>query len=229
MNKKFTLIEVMTIMAVIAILISFLLPGLGRARASAQTVDCLSRQKQVSVLMQLSARDKNNRFYSPDNTRIADGDDGALGTYIGNYVHELYTVLHGTTINKAEELFVCPISPQGKPQSSSETVWGAFATRTVWKGLEDPSVNLYQFINPSATWMFGDGYRLDWQSSIFRMNEEGEDNIAFGFPHMRHNKGNATTLTYLDGHGEVTKWSKLKELEFTNYVPYGNGSVANPI
>ena len=228
MKHEFSLVEMMVVLAIIAILISFLLPGLGRARDSARTAECLSRQRQVSILMEMSVKDRKNRFYSPDNTRLA-GESDALGLYIGNYVNDLYQSTYGKTISGPEEVFVCPISPQGKPKSPTDSIWGAFATRTVWKGLEDPSINLYKFINPSATWMFGDGYKLNWQKSIFRMNEEGESDSAFGYPHMRHNKGKATTLTYLDGHGEVTKWSKLKELDFTAYVPYGSGTVKNEL
>ena len=226
MKKVFTLIEVLAVMAVIAILASLLIPNLGRARDAARTAVCASRQKQVALASQLYMNLSKNRFFSPNNTETTSGD------FIGNYVDKIFQEFYGERLGRRDEghkVFTCPLSPKGEPETSTDTRWQAFATRTVDKNLSRPEINYYLYANASDTWMFGDGYRIDWQASIFRMNEENQSRDDYGYPHMRHNKGKATVLTYLDGHTEVTKWSKLKELQFKYYVPYGNGSVANPI
>lgn len=62
--KKFTLIELLIVVAIIGILASLLLPSLSRARQKAMTVICINNQKQISYGHILFAGANNDSFVS---------------------------------------------------------------------------------------------------------------------------------------------------------------------
>ncbi|MAV55002.1 MAG: hypothetical protein CMJ28_03495 [Phycisphaerae bacterium] len=59
-RRAFTIVELLTVMAVIAILSAILLPVLGGALRSGQQAESLNRMRQVAQWMQLYAQDSNN-------------------------------------------------------------------------------------------------------------------------------------------------------------------------
>ena len=57
MKNRFTLIELLLVVAIIAILVSILMPSLHKAREAAHNAVCLSNQKQTHVAFTIYAKD----------------------------------------------------------------------------------------------------------------------------------------------------------------------------
>ena len=62
-NKKFTLIELFVVMAILGILLSILLPSLKNSRMATEKVVCMSNMKQIGALT-MYLKD-NNQHYPP--------------------------------------------------------------------------------------------------------------------------------------------------------------------
>lgn len=59
---KFTLIEFLVVIAIIAILAAMLLPTLYKARIAARAISCITNQKQVGIIIGMYTNDHNGSF-----------------------------------------------------------------------------------------------------------------------------------------------------------------------
>ncbi len=81
-KTQFTMVELLAVIAVIAILAGLLFPAIGGARAKARAAACLSNQKQVVMGILQSLNDNGQYFYSVDYTSTSDHtNDQSRWTY----------------------------------------------------------------------------------------------------------------------------------------------------
>jgi len=111
-QRGFTLIEMMIVVAIIAILVSILVPNFIRARAQAQTAACEANLKEIATALELYETD--NDSYPPSGT--VNTSNTALQPYLkqtpvdpagGPGVYYAYTVT-GSGSSTATYTILCP-------------------------------------------------------------------------------------------------------------------------
>ncbi len=105
-TSGFTLIELLVVVSIIALLISLLLPGLGKARDAAWTTICQSNERQIGIAIQMYFDSQRNPIWIDFRKELPDipNDQGKNGTM---YWHGV--VAFNEFLSDAKnEAFECP-------------------------------------------------------------------------------------------------------------------------
>lgn len=110
--KRFTLLELLVIIAIIGILITILLPSLSKARKASETAVCQSNLKQIHHGHFLFSRENNNKIV-PALTILNAWKSITWDDHIGDYMGRELTFEqkkeNALTIDfKVNEIFKCP-------------------------------------------------------------------------------------------------------------------------
>lgn len=116
--RAFTLIELLTVIAIIGILASILIPVVGRVRESAKVAKCQSNLRQLGLGVHLYAADHNSRtpphFTANDPSDVV-CENGVLlsnGRVFGQLVHEDIGGRSKNAYIDAWDILYCPSVPE---------------------------------------------------------------------------------------------------------------------
>ncbi len=120
----FTLVELLVVIGIISVLVSILLPALGSARESAQTVKCMSNLRQIGIGLRIYASN-NKDVLPPLYTFDFLGGGMARGGYWATVLNESKTMPTSAT-SESNNTFMCPSSLNIKV----DAFWTYASTRT---------------------------------------------------------------------------------------------------
>lgn len=213
----FTLIELLTVIAIIGILAAILIPTVGRVRESARASQCLSNQRQIAFAFSLYAND--NKGYLP---RAGVAPDNTTRSWM--IAVKDYLPTNGNVIT--HKVFLCPSEQNQAPDGYSGSLFhysASFAlengnSATALNGVGSPAAGprlLTSIVRPSRTLLLVDGvvdpstYRANSSRSWgnvtadLALSSPNDD----GFVALRFRHGSGMNAAYVDGHAAKISWS----------------------
>lgn len=138
----FTLVEILTVIAIIAVLGAIALPAVRGVRDSANQVKCASNMRQIGQAMALFAQDNNGQF--------------PLTTHTVTNVEESWIYTLAPYLGDVDEVRICPADPRGDERLEANLTsyvlneFIAVPNRDPFGQLRDEDfTNLRQLENPS--------------------------------------------------------------------------------
>lgn len=200
-RNRFSLVELLVVIAVISLLMTLLLPSLSLAKRSANSISCTNNLKQLGIVVSYYLGDSNDTFPSGDAAGAL--NDGAkvymqLAPYIPGAVDKdgtprIYFIDSGTKCEATSKLMVCPGS--GTTNAGANYGWNPYIVSPPYTATYGTYPTLRSIRRPSTILMISD-------AKFHTLSFWDYTNNGTGLPSrvsLRH-PGLKTNLLYVDGH-----------------------------
>jgi prepilin-type N-terminal cleavage/methylation domain-containing protein/prepilin-type processing-associated H-X9-DG protein len=200
-RRAFTLIELLVVIAIIAILASLLLPALSHAKASAQSIKCLSQMRQVMLAARFYADDNDDLFPRSQHSAFANRQlpwERALAPGLGAKDTMWTNLLQG--------VYHCGADEQAQHLSYGMNYYFELGENDDYPGKPQTWCKLCQVPRPSSTIFFTEVLSaadhvmpaLNWTTIA-----DAETDVAS----KRHRQ--KSNYSFVDGHAEARKLSSV--------------------
>ena len=215
MRQNFTLIELLIVIAIIAILAAMLLPALNKARAKAHDISCLNNFKQIGNFVSFYCDDYNDIFFKHNGNLNNSGQTKWADVLMAYYMPNVYAAAGGTkdhcyyidSKGRPYPVFAC------SSQQASETAARGMACHYGFN-LNLNRAKRSKIKNPAYRAVVFD---IDKRKGTSWVDPEANRGIYLyegdGIGKMRHGSNQATNFLFIDGHAAAWKQSA---------VPVGN-------
>ncbi len=213
-GKLFTLIELLIVVAIIAILAGMLLPALNSARNRAFTAQCQSNHKQIGVQFSMYETDygyfpsRDDLPAKPDGANYGDGGEKTWFNYF------MFTYFRGNT-----SVMICPAYKVRNFTTSPRGHYGTYGYNTYITSTSYFQSKLAKIKRPSQIIILSDSINSSHRDTA---THKGSSLVwGVSWVDLRHGKltnmsAGTGMLSYVDGHASTVQTDKISNLPETH-------------
>jgi prepilin-type N-terminal cleavage/methylation domain-containing protein/prepilin-type processing-associated H-X9-DG protein len=234
-GRGFTLVELLVVIAVLAVLVSMLLPALGKTKAKGRQIACSSNYRQLQLGWHLYVEDENGHL--PSNATLIGNTRDQYTSPLGSWVTGCAWT--DTTVSNLEagllfkysqsfRLYKCPSDLSTVKDQGQVPRGRSVAMNMYLNDVSDASQAWQifpQITTPAKVFVFIDEHENSIENSRFCVAQPGTWKWL-DFPATRHYGGGV--LSFADGHVELWKWKESSTLLIGKMPPWIQGPVVSP-